>query len=198
VILLFLNLSLQLNVVLAFQKPSIQLLVSPLTTTVSNDVQTSSDNRKRLPQHDPIAFGTITTTMFYTKSPITTTSSIGAASKSTGSSTTPLAYKFKNIDEMIDTFRDESILLYFTSGTCGPCHLQKKELVTVQSIVGKDAALKVLTIDTKKWPHTGTQFAIGKLPCLLVMKNKQIINRFDGLTHADELVQKVYSNKKQH
>jgi thioredoxin-like negative regulator of GroEL len=105
------------------------------------------------------------------------------------------AYKFKNVDDMLDAFREEPVVVYFTSGTCGPCRLQAKELAHVKELVGAESAFKVISIDTKKWPHVGTKFEIGKLPCLLLMKDKQVVLRLEGLTKAEELVEKVYSNE---
>lgn len=115
-----------------------------------------------------------------------------SAKKSTSSQLT--AYKFKNVDDMLNSFREEPVVFYFTSNSCGPCRLQKKELDHVRELVGAEFAFKVVSIDTIKWPHVGTQFAIGKLPCLLLMKDKEVLVRLEGLTKAEELVEKVYAN----
>lgn len=89
---------------------------------------------------------------------------------------------------MLDAFRDEAVVIYFTSVTCGPCKLQKKELSTVHMLLGANS-LKVLSIDTEKFPHVGSRYNIGKLPCLLLMKDKEVILRLEGLTKADVLVE---------
>jgi len=56
-----------------------------------------------------------------------------------------------------------------------------------------DNALKILSIDTEKWPHVGKRFQIRSLPCLLVIKDKQVLLRLDGLTKADDLVEQMRS-----
>ena len=138
------------------------------------------------------------TTAFYRKRLSLTDSShsttLVASSSSADSPAQVSTYKFKNVEEMLHAFKEEPVLVYFTSVTCGPCKLQKKELANVRELVGAESAFKVISIDTKKWPHVGSKFAIGKLPCLLVMKNKEILLRLEGLTKAEELVEKVYSN----
>ena len=94
--------------------------------------------------------------------------------------------KFRNFEDMLDAFRMEPILVYFSATNCGTCYLQKKELSALRSKMG-DSAPKVLSIDTEKWPHVGTRFQIRALPCLLVVKDKQVLLRLDGLTRAEDL-----------
>jgi thiol-disulfide isomerase/thioredoxin len=97
--------------------------------------------------------------------------------------------KFKNIEEMLDTFRSEAVLVSFTSINCGPCKLQKKELAAVSETVGSD--FKMFTIDTEKWPHVGSKFKIGKLPCLVVVKEGEVLLRLEGLIKAEEVVSRL-------
>jgi thioredoxin-like negative regulator of GroEL len=97
--------------------------------------------------------------------------------------------KFKNIEDMLDTFRAEPVLVSFTSINCGPCKLQKKELAAVSQIVGSD--FKMFTIDTEKWPHVGSKFKIGKLPCLVVVKEGEVLLRLEGLIKAEEVVSRL-------
>jgi thiol-disulfide isomerase/thioredoxin len=101
---------------------------------------------------------------------------------------------FRNVEDMLDAFAEEPVLIYFTSVTCGPCRLQKKELQSVRDMVGAESAIKVIAIDTKKWPHVGSRFSIGKLPCLLFMKDKQELVRLEGLTKAEVVMEKVYTS----
>jgi thioredoxin-like negative regulator of GroEL len=101
--------------------------------------------------------------------------------------------KFKDVDDMLDAYQMEPILIYFSQKNCGPCKLQKKELSIVQKIMG-DKALKILAIDTEKWPHVGSRFRIGKLPCLLVLRNKEVVTKLEGLTRAEDLVRHFHSS----
>jgi hypothetical protein len=53
--------------------------------------------------------------------------------------------------------------------------------------------MKVLSIDTEKFPHVGTRYEIGKLPCLLFMKDSKVLLRLEGLTKAEALVEHFHS-----
>jgi thiol-disulfide isomerase/thioredoxin len=97
--------------------------------------------------------------------------------------------KFKNIEDLLETFRAEPVLVAFTSVNCGPCKLQKKELATVSQIVGN--GFKMFAIDTEKWPHVGSRFKVGTLPCLVVVKEGEVILRLEGLTKAAEVVSRL-------
>jgi thioredoxin 1 len=97
--------------------------------------------------------------------------------------------KFKNIEEMLDTFRAEPVLVSFTSGNCGPCQLQKKELAAVSQIVG--SGFKMFAIDTEKWPNVGSRFKVGKLPCLVVVKEGEVLLRLEGLTKAEDVLSRL-------
>lgn len=97
--------------------------------------------------------------------------------------------KFKNIEEMLDTFRAEPVLVSFTSDNCGPCKLQKRELAAVSEIVG--SGFKMFAIDTEKWPHVGSRFKIGKLPCLVVVKEGEVLLRLEGLTKAEDVLSMI-------
>jgi len=90
---------------------------------------------------------------------------------------------------MLETFRDEPLLIAFTAKTCGPCKLQKKELAEVCQRVGN--SFRVIAIDTNKWPHIGSRFKVGKLPCLLVLKNGEIQFKLEGLVRAEEVLERV-------
>jgi thiol-disulfide isomerase/thioredoxin len=116
---------------------------------------------------------------------------------------------------------NETLLIVFTATNCGPCKLQKQELsefrqrLTSEHPVGpsgvsdthpddavvaaaqlpSDAAavpLKMLAIDTEKWPHVGLAwFKVSKLPCVVVLRNKRVVARMEGLTRASDLLEHV-------
>lgn len=86
---------------------------------------------------------------------------------------------------MLDNFRDEPVLIAFTAINCGPCKLQKKELVTVQKDLSK--LITMVAIDTDRWPSVGSKFQVGKLPCLVALRNGQVLLRMEGLRTAEEI-----------
>ena len=114
---------------------------------------------------------------------------IHRVSKHLGTATTlSAAVRFKNFDEVLDSFH-EPVIVYFATRNCGPCKLMKKELEAIREMVGKD--LKIFSVDTEKWPHVGSRFAVAKLPCLVVFQQGEILLRFEGVNKAEEVVQKV-------
>jgi thioredoxin 1 len=117
--------------------------------------------------------------------PATAASSEGAGTRRSKSPSS----KFKNIEEMLDTFRAEPVLVSFTSVNCGPCRLQKKELAAVAQVVG--SGFKMFAIDTEKWPHVGSRFKVGKLPCLVVVKEGEVLLRLEGFTRAEDVLSRI-------
>lgn len=116
--------------------------------------------------------------------------------------------KFKNVEELLDAHcgPNDTLLIVFTAIHCGPCKLQKHELATFQQKLGKQqrpsasatpsaslaaAPIKLLAIDADKWPGVGKRFAVSKLPCLVLVQDKQVVARLEGLTSADALVERV-------
>lgn len=95
--------------------------------------------------------------------------------------------KFKTFENMLDAFRDELVIVYFTKHTCGPCLLQQRELWAVR----RRLPAAVLTIDAAKWPAIATRYQVGKLPCLFVVKQQQVLARLEGLTTGNDLLEHV-------
>mmetsp|Transcript_1904 Transcript_1904/g.2665 ORF Transcript_1904/g.2665 Transcript_1904/m.2665 type:complete len:180 (+) Transcript_1904:168-707(+) len=96
--------------------------------------------------------------------------------------------QFKNVEQMLDNFRDEPVLIAFTAINCGPCRLQKKELASVK----KDwSTLTMVAIDMDRWPKVGSRFQVGKLPCLVAFKNGEVLWRMEGLRTAEEIASNV-------
>jgi len=121
-------------------------------------------------------------------------SSSTALLSSTTSTSSSASIKFKNFDAMLDAFTGEPVIVYFSSVNCGPCHLQRKELMALRKSNDSNLErLKILAIDTEKWPHVGSRFHIRSLPCLIVVKDKEILLRLEGLTKAEDLAQQMYT-----
>ena len=104
--------------------------------------------------------------------------------------------QFRNVEEMLDSFREELVLINFMAVNCGPCRLQKKELATVSRSVGN--SLHMLAIDTNRWPSVSSRFEVGKLPCLVAFKNGQILFRLEGYTKAEDVVERLRSIQEHH
>jgi thiol-disulfide isomerase/thioredoxin len=111
----------------------------------------------------------------------------------------------RDLLDSVATDPDETVLIVFTAANCGPCKLQKQELMEFRQLLlpttahGGDGGggtemspprLKMLAIDTSKWPHVGLSwFQVSKLPCLVVLRNQQVVARVEGLTRAETLLE---------
>jgi hypothetical protein len=51
--------------------------------------------------------------------------------------------------------------------------------------------LQMLAIDTNRWPSVTSRFEVAKLPCLVAMKGGEILFRIEGLTTAEDVVERV-------
>lgn len=104
------------------------------------------------------------------------------------------ALKFKNFDDVLDSFHEETLLIYFGTSKCGPCQLMKKELALAKRIIVQEEhkKLKIFSLDTEKWPHLGTRYGVQRLPCLLVVRNGTVKKRMEGVTKADLIVKELH------
>lgn len=101
---------------------------------------------------------------------------------------------------MLNSFHQETLLVYFGTTKCGPCHLMKKELVKAKKLLAnkqeeedeksKDV-VKIFYLDTEKWPHLGTRFRIQRLPCILLVRHGVVLKRLEGVTRADLIVEEL-------
>ncbi len=97
--------------------------------------------------------------------------------------------RYKNFEDMLESNPGETVLVYFSAVNCGPCRIQKKELMKVQQLLGEKC--KIFAVDTETWPHVGSRFKVHALPCLVVFKDGELLHRFEGVTHATDVVQQL-------
>lgn len=119
---------------------------------------------------------------------------LSTPSKNKNDATTLYASRqFRNVEEMLDSFHEELILINFMAINCGPCRLQKKELASVSHAIGND--LHLLAIDTNRWPSVSSRFEVRKLPCLVAIKNGKEVFRIEGLTKAENVVRSLQEHQ---
>ena len=105
-----------------------------------------------------------------------------------------MSLKFKNFDMMLDAFRDEPVLVYFSSNVCGSCNLQKKELVNIQNHFFASMTTtkkKILMIDADHFPQICLRYDVAKLPCILFINNGSVLLRLDGFTTAEDIMNHI-------
>lgn len=74
-------------------------------------------------------------------------------------------------------------VVVFTNPHCGPCLLQQRELQHIP--------VPVLMVDIVQWPRIGSRYGVASLPCVLIVKHQSIVERWDGLTPKNELLQTI-------
>jgi thiol-disulfide isomerase/thioredoxin len=98
------------------------------------------------------------------------------------------ALKFKNFEDMIKNFRD-TLIVVFSADLCGPCRLMKKELHQVSEEIGDD--VKIVAIDTERFPKLGARYDISVLPTIVIFKDGEAQERIEGLETAEQLLERL-------
>ena len=96
--------------------------------------------------------------------------------------------QFRNLDEVI-TGSDRPVLVDFYATWCGPCQMMAGILTQVnEQLKGQ---LKIVKIDTDKYPQIASQHHIAALPTLVLFKGGQPVDRIEGVLPADQLVARL-------
>lgn len=81
---------------------------------------------------------------------------------------------------------DRPVLVDFYADWCGPCHLMAQTLAQLAPQL-RDR-LKVVKINTEKYPQLAAQYRVEALPTLAIFKDGQPIARVEGALPADRLL----------
>ncbi|MEL6939582.1 MAG: thioredoxin [Cyanobacteria bacterium J06598_1] len=96
--------------------------------------------------------------------------------------------EFKSFDDLVGG-TEEPILVDFYADWCGPCQMMAKILVEVGAAMKGE--VKVVKIDTEKYPQIASQHSIHALPTLLLFNKGETVDRIEGVVTADQLVSRV-------
>lgn len=96
--------------------------------------------------------------------------------------------EFTSFDEMI-AGSELPVLVDFYATWCGPCQMMAKILEQVNAQMKEQ--MKIVKIDTDKYPHIASQYQIQALPTLVLFKQGQPVDRIEGVLQADQLVQRL-------
>jgi thioredoxin len=94
--------------------------------------------------------------------------------------------QFASFEEMLQG-SETPLLVDFYAPWCGPCQMMGPILEKVGAEL-KDQ-LKVVKINTDKYPDLATKHKITSLPTLIVFKNGKPVDRIEGLVRAEQLIQ---------
>jgi thioredoxin len=81
---------------------------------------------------------------------------------------------------------DQPILVDFYATWCGPCQMMAKILEQVN--IQLNGQVRILKIDTDRYPQIASQHQIQALPTIVLFKAGQPVDRFEGVIPAEQLV----------
>mmetsp|Transcript_19405 Transcript_19405/g.49851 ORF Transcript_19405/g.49851 Transcript_19405/m.49851 type:complete len:177 (+) Transcript_19405:379-909(+) len=96
--------------------------------------------------------------------------------------------QFSSFDDMIAN-SEVPLLIDWYATWCGPCQVQSAELEVFAQRMG--GAVKVVKIDTEKYPNLSSRYAVQGLPTLMLVRNGKVLNRWEGLVQAPALADQV-------
>lgn len=98
--------------------------------------------------------------------------------------------KFSNFEELLSG-SDVPVLVDFYASWCGPCQMMAPILEQVNAQMKQQ--LRVVKIDTDKYPALASQYQIGALPTLVLFRQGKPVERIEGVVPAEALIQRLQS-----
>ncbi|MEO0458667.1 MAG: thioredoxin [Cyanobacteria bacterium P01_A01_bin.114] len=96
--------------------------------------------------------------------------------------------QFTSFDDLISTAQ-QPLLVDFYATWCGPCQIMAKILEQANTQLKGD--IKIVKIDTDRYPDLASKYQIYALPTLVLFKAGQSVDRIEGVLTADQLVERV-------
>lgn len=84
---------------------------------------------------------------------------------------------------------DRPVLVDFYATWCGPCQMMAPILEQVNAQL--KGQLKVVKIDTDRYPQLASQYQIQALPTLVLFQQGQPAQRLEGMRSVEQLVQEL-------
>ncbi len=94
--------------------------------------------------------------------------------------------QFNSFEEMLSA-SDVPVLVDFYADWCGPCQMMTPILEQVNTHL--HGRVRVVKIDTEKYPELATRYGIEALPTLVVFKQGQPVDRIEGVMQTQQLVE---------
>ena len=96
--------------------------------------------------------------------------------------------QFNSFEELLSG-SDLPVLVDFYANWCGPCQMMAPILEQVSAQMKQ--RLRVVKIDTDKYPNLASQHHIHALPTLVLFKQGKPAERIEGVIPADALIQRL-------
>lgn len=81
------------------------------------------------------------------------------------------------------------VLVDFYATWCGPCQMMAPILEQVNTQL--QGRIKVVKIDSDRYPQLASQYQIHALPTLVLFKQGQPVDRIEGVQMAEQLVRRL-------
>jgi thioredoxin len=96
--------------------------------------------------------------------------------------------QFTSFEDAI-TNSDVPILVDFYATWCGPCQMMSKILEQVNADL--NGQVRIMKIDTDKYPQIASNHQIQALPTLVLFKGGQSVDRIEGVLQAAPLIDRI-------
>jgi thioredoxin len=96
--------------------------------------------------------------------------------------------QFRSFEDVIAN-SDLPVLVDFYATWCGPCQMMSKILEQVNSEL--QGQLKIIKIDTDRYPQIASQYQVQALPTLILFKGGESVDRLEGVLPAEQLIDRI-------
>ena len=97
--------------------------------------------------------------------------------------------QFNSFEELLSS--ELPVLVDFYASWCGPCQMMAP---IIEQVNAQMKQLRVVKIDTDKYPQLASQHHIHALPTLVLFKQGKPVDRIEGVIPADTLIQRLQTN----
>jgi protein disulfide-isomerase len=98
--------------------------------------------------------------------------------------------QFSSFQDLVQ-MSDLPVLVDFYAAWCGPCRMMAEILEQVNTQMRN--RLRVIKIDTEKYPQLAAEHQVYALPTLVLFKNGKPVERIEGVLSAKQLIQRLQS-----
>lgn len=95
--------------------------------------------------------------------------------------------QFNNFEELLSG-SDLPLLVDFYADWCGPCQMMAP---IIEQVNAQMQQLRVVKIDTDKYPELASKHHIHALPTLVLFKQGKPVDRIEGVMPAEQLVKRL-------
>lgn len=101
-----------------------------------------------------------------------------------------IKHQFNSFEELLSN-SELPVLVDFYASWCGPCQMMAP---IVEQVNSQMKQLRVVKIDTDKYPQLASQHHIHALPTLVLFKQGKPVDRIEGVMPVDTLIQRLQTN----